>query len=234
MKNFFTIIGLISFLLLGCNQTKEKTVQKENREKAIQDSIVSLKTEQLQIEKAKQDSLIVIEQEKAIGTIQFGMRKKIVESKIKEFKKENRKPHKIMNKTFYDYFIGNFEFSFIRDFYYQDKLYKIKIIGKPILWDNFDSEASRELKAISDILKAKYGNPNAHYDLEPRYKLKKNYTYLINSWSIGSKEIQVRISDQGTSYYVHLIITKPEIENKIKDELKEKEKQETIKGTDAF
>ncbi|WP_439151100.1 hypothetical protein [Winogradskyella sp.] len=235
MRKHFIIVSLVSFFLFGCNDQSEKNkTQKEKNENIQKDSIAKIKAKELIIKKRKKDSITTIEQGKVIGEIRFGMNKNIAKSKINKFKKENRKPYKIMNKTFYDHFIGNFEFSFIRDFYYENELYKIKIIGKPILWENFESEATKEIKAISNVLKTKYGNPNLHYDLEPRYKLKKNYTYLINSWKIGTKEIQVRISDKGTSYNVILIITKPNVENKIKREIRDKEKQETLKGSEVF
>lgn len=230
MRKIFTLIGLTIFLI-GCNESIKK---KNNEEKMKKDSINAIKAEKNLIEKAKQDSLILIEQEKVIGTILFGMNENVVKSKIKEFKNENKKPFKISDYTSYNHFIGNYEFNFIRDFYYQDKLYKIRIIGKVISWENFDSEVPVQIKAISDILKIKYGNPEIHNDLKPRYKLKKNYTYLIDNWNIGTKEIQVRVSDNGTFYSVNVIIIQSETENKINREQKEKENQETLKGTNAF
>ncbi len=234
MKKIFTLIALIIIIFSGCNQSKDKKAQKENKEKFKLDSISSVKAEQQQIEKAKQDSLVTIEQEKVFGTIIFGMSEKIVESKIKEFKKESRKPYKIMDKTFYKYYIGNFQFSFIRPLYYQNKIYKVTFIGSPIQWDDFDFEVPREIKAISDILKEKYGDSDIHYDLKPMHRMQRNHTYLIDLWNIGNKEIKVTISDEGTTYWVHLVIMKPEIKNRIIQEQKENENQETLKGKDVF
>ncbi|NOZ46970.1 MAG: hypothetical protein GXO79_09340, partial [Chlorobi bacterium] len=149
-------------------------------------------------------------------------------------KKENRKPDDYLGKPYYDYFIGNYEFSQISDFYYKDKLFKIIINGKPILWEYFESEVTKEIKAISDVIKSKYGNPTLHYELEPRYKMKKNYTYLINSWTIGEKKIEVRVLDSGTSYWVKTIIKQPKIEYKIQQEKLIKEKAETLKDKNVF
>ena len=240
MRHFILVCTLFLVLFQSCGNNEQKLIreQQEKKDKEIRDSITLVEKVQFEKEKATKDSIISIEEQKVIGDIMFGMTEKEVKSEIKDFNKENQKLDdylfKASGKRFYDYFIGNYEYSTVRGFYYDGKLYKVMITGKPILWDYFDSEVPKNVKAISDVIKAKYGNPSTQSNILPRYQMQEHYTYLVNSWTIGVKEIQVRISDKGTSYWVNTIISMHKIEKRIEHDKIEKEKQSTQKSKDVF
>ncbi len=233
MKHLLMII-VLGVIAYGCNQPNKNKKQKNESKQLEQDSITAVKVEQARIEKARQDSIIAIEQNKVVGDIMFGMQKNEVKSKIEKFRNENRRPDKFLGKPYYDYFIGEYEYFQILDYYYDGKLYELNINGNPTNWEKYDSEVPRQIRYITDVISQKYGDPDLHYELEPRYKLQKGYTYLINRWNIGKKRIEIRVSDNGTSYPVNVEIFLPEVREKINNEKEQQEKESANKAKEVF
>lgn len=233
MKHLLIII-ILGILVYGCNQPNKNMDQENERKQLEQDSITAVKAEQARIEKARQDSIIAIEQDKVIGDIMFGMPEKEVKSKIEKFRKENRRSDKFLGEPYYDDFIGEYEYFLIRDYYYEGKLYELNIIGIPTNWEYYDSEVPRQIRYITDVISQKYGNPDLHSELEQRHKLQEGYTYLLNRWNIGKKRIEIRVSDNGTSYPVIVEIYLPEVREKIIIEREKQEKESANKAKDVF
>ncbi len=161
------------------------------------------------------DSLILSEQEKTIGDIKFGMTEKKVKLLIDKFKDETKKPDGILGKPYYDYFIGNYEYSQINDFYHNKKLYRLEINGEIILWDNYNLEIVDKINSITEVLKQKFGEPDISHPIPERYQMENGFTYLVRAWNIGQKRIEIRIEDNSTSYFTSVIIYFPAIEKVI-------------------
>lgn len=164
------------------------------------------------------DSLILSEQDKVIGNIKFRMSKMKVKTLIEDFKNETKKPDKLLGKPYYDYFIGNYEYFQINDYYHNEELYKLEIRGDIILWEDYNSEITDKINSISEVLIDKFGQPETQYPIPEMSRMQKGYTYLIKAWEIGRKKIEVRIDDNGTSYFTSVLIYQPEIEYEIKNE----------------
>jgi hypothetical protein len=228
-----TILTYLAILLLttSCHQSTVRQYREQQR----LDSIAEAKQKEIErIEKARQDSIINVEQEKVIGDIKFGMKKIEVNQKISKFKSETARPYEIVGTTFYDYYIGEYKYFQILDFYYQTKLYEIFIQGNPINWEKFENEIQKQINFISEVIKQKYGPPTFQKILDPIYNLQKGYSYLINRWEIGVKTIEIQVEDNGTYYCVNLVIYQPEIINRLNKEKEEKEKKSTEKAKNLF
>lgn len=247
------LIGLSVIIFVSCTNFNKNKVH----EKMLQDSITNAQNIEIEKEKArkdsihkrelklqkirlsiKKDSITRIEQIKVIGDIKFGMSKNQVVKRIKKFTKENtkfvQKTYKKTSFTVKEHLIGNYRFDYIDGSYYNGKLYELIIHGFPIDWEYFDIVIAKEIEAITNIIKLKYGKPDSHSDIKPRYKYDDNYSYLINSWTIGTKEIEIRIVANKTTYNVRVVINQPEIEIKIEQEELEQMRLETKKNKDVF
>ncbi len=234
MKKTIIILGIIGLLNLGCNQKNKQLENEKVNEKLKIDSINRLKSDKEVFEQRKKDSLILIEQNKVIGTISFGLTKMETDKKIQEFRKENRRPHKIMDKTFYDDFIGEYEYFQMYGMYDEEKLYELRIKGDLTNWENYDQEVPKQLKYISDVISQKYGVPDLSLELQERYKLQKGYTYLLRKWMVGKKTIEIRLSDTGRSYPIDVYIYLGSVREKLSKRKKEKEKLSTEKAKNVF
>ncbi|MEJ7826882.1 MAG: hypothetical protein WKF91_01755 [Segetibacter sp.] len=218
-------ITLLTLALLSCN-TNDTT--KNNSSTSLSD------TASTQLKKKYSDSLIKNEENKALGDINFGMSEKEVKKLIDKFKDNNKRPHKILDEVFYDYFIGNFEFSTIWDFYHNKKLYQLTVLGDLIMWDNYSKEVSDKISSISNVLSQKFGEPDEEKPIPQSYQMEKGFTYLIKAWNIGKKRIEVRIEDNGTSYSPQAIIFDKTIQELINRQEQAKQDSITKATNDAF
>ena len=223
-----SILSLIVLITgISCNTSSN---QRDNT-KLSQTEIIEAK--QLLAEKAKRDSIIHADQYKAIGNVNFNMHEVDVQKAIEQFKKDSRRPKKIMDQTFYDYYIGEYQYFQILDFYDENRLYKILINGNPISWENYDIQVAQQIKYITDVLVAKYGEPDVKFPFPPRYEIENGYTYLQNSWSIGEKKIEVRLS--GDDFYnVDVIVYLSAVADKINNLLENEIKESTENAKDVF
>lgn len=179
-------------------------------------------------EQAVKDSINAVEQEKVIGEITFGMSKKQARQKLEKFRRTNKDKRGIYHK------IGEYQYLSVSDLYQKGKLYSIKIEGAPIDWEYFKSDVPDQIEKITRIIKEKYGDPSKQYELMPRYRLEKNYTYLINQWDVGKKRIEVRVSDNGTSYSVDVAIYIPSIRDQVELDAVKKDIESAQKAKDVF
>ncbi len=85
MKNFITLLAVLGLILSSCNSRPSNEelarTKKLLKEQAILDSMT-------EVEKARKDSIILVEQNKAIGDIMFGMTKDQFKKSYDNFKKK--------------------------------------------------------------------------------------------------------------------------------------------------
>lgn len=223
------LITLIFFSFVSCVPKTDKSLNEKNKN----DIVLNLKQKK---DKAIKDSILQIEQSKVLGGIEFGMSKKEFDLAFKKFLYEQRQPDKVLGKDFYEYYIGNYEFNGISfvDLYFEEKLYFLKLYGEYIDWKDYDSKVPKEIKYITDVIKLKYKEPNITNDIPEPYNMNEDYIYVVNSWDVGSKKIEVLVNDQGTWYTVDLRIYQPSIMEKIKKEKEKLEQQNTKENKDVF
>ena len=88
------IYPIFIFLLLSCNHSAKET--KLIAEKRIQDSLAlirEIEAKEAALEKARKDSIVLIEQEKVIGDINFGISKNEFYRLKSKFEKEHKKSY---------------------------------------------------------------------------------------------------------------------------------------------
>ncbi len=166
------------------------------------------------------DSLLIAKQSKVIGDIKFGMKKNEVSSLIKKFNNEMKREHPVFGKSFDAYFIGNFQYNYLKDYYYKDELYKIEIEGDIIGDKYYDQEMPKNIKYAQDVIQLEYGRPDYNFNVPYKHQMKDGYLYTVKQWDINAKTIKICVQS-GNGYYLPLIqIYLPTIEEEMKEEMK--------------
>lgn len=224
----------IGFFLMACSTSPSDSHLSGDQVQFENDSLKKILLERQRIKQFEQDSIELIEQQKVIGEIKFGMRKEQVDLLIEKFQKENRRPDKTLGIPFYDNYIGEYEYLSINAFYYNKGLYEIKVQGSSFTWEKYDRNIPEQLSYITDIINQKYGEPDTHSPLRDMSSMEVGYSYLVNQWQVGGKTIDVRVESIGRRYSVNVVIFLNEVRNIIKKSKEEEVKKSTEKAKDIF
>ncbi|MCP4970061.1 MAG: hypothetical protein GY932_05630 [Arcobacter sp.] len=167
---------------------------------------------------ARLDS-IIIEQEKVIGDIKFGMDKKTTEKLWEKFCDENKQSEDFgtgIHNKFYTYYIGNFRFTRssiylnpITPRFLNDSLYHFTIKSKAIMYEEFDLMVPWTINIISDILSKKFGDPD--FKTENIILNDGSFFHTIKYWIVGEKKIEVLLNTYSNNYSIDIAIYKPKI-----------------------
>lgn len=238
MKNtsFVILITLLIFNSCGISEQRKAEIQKQEREKHLKDSLELVKRKLLERDKAIKDSIIAVEEKIAISSIYFGISEKEFKRKKNEFLNKCRLPKYefYKNLTIIDYKIGEYGFNQIYGWFYKDSLYSIRLNGPIVNYDEYNRIMPDQYKALTDLLKQKYGEPAMSYGLPRWNEIEKGYFRRCDIWEIGTKKIEVQILCEGVNYYLNLEVFKPEIERKLQLEKEQKDKKSTEKGVDLL
>lgn len=227
-------LGIFTIMIFSCNQKTELN-QAELNKKIIADSIAEQKVQEERVAQKIKDSIFNAEQDKVIDNILFMISEKEAKEKITEFVEKSKRT-KYSNSDDKYPFIGNYEFRDYGNngFYYNDKLYMFKIKGKYISWEKYDSEVPKQLGYIKNVIELKYGEPTYSIDIPERYRIDNDKSYVIYSWSIGVKQIDIRLSDEGTYYRINVLIYLPTVVEMITNENEQREKIKSEKDKNVF
>ena len=228
------IIVIFSILAFSCTN-KTKITEAQKQEKIIADSIADVNSKKAQIAQEKRDSILDIEQMKVIGDIEFLMSETETKEKIKEFIKKSERT-KYSNSDLKYPFIGNYEFSEfgMKGSYNNDKLYMLKITGSGVSWEKYENKIPKELAYIKQVIELKYGEPEINRDIPQRYLINEDENYLIYSWQVGVKSINIVIHDSGQFYKVNVIIYLPSVAKMINERNQQMEKNVSESDKDVF
>jgi hypothetical protein len=191
-------------------------------------------------EQAIKDSITQIEQGKVIGEIRFGMTEKEATQAINAFVKSCRRDVTMTGvygvKDYPYYYIGNYEFNkgAIRTKYHEDKLWRFELGNQFIDWKKYDTEVRNEITQISNVLRTKYGEPTNALPLPERHRTNEGESYVINQWSIGTKDILVIVYANSSSYNVNLIIYEPAVAEILLKQRTKSEASKTKDGSELF
>ena len=183
------------YLLAGCNPGPMAL-----------DDIVSEDTIYPRAVKQYPDTLIYNEQYKAIGRIKFGISQEEYQIEKDLFLNDTKKETNINGSTVAKNYIGNFEFVKMTDYYDSGKLYRLEIQGAPISWDNYETEIHNRISVIQELIAQKFGNPDSDNRIPKMDDLKQGSTYLIRTWNIGDKRIEIQVLDGQTIYIPYIAI----------------------------
>ena len=228
---------LITLIFLSCGNS-EKQQSKKVQEKIVRakkNSVELVKKNRLDSITKVKDSILEIEQMKAIGDIKFFMSEKETKEKISEFIKKSERTKYSNSDSKYP-FIGNYEMHYngLKGYYKNDKLYKLKITGNYIEWEKYETKVPKELGYIKQVIELKYGEPEFSKDIPQRYLINNNEIYLIYSWQVGVKSINVVIEDVGLYYKVNVLIYLPSVIKMINKQNQQIEKNITESDKNAF
>ncbi|WP_064968047.1 hypothetical protein [Tenacibaculum ovolyticum] len=192
----------------------------------------------LKAKQAREDSIIAIEQNKVIGDIFFGISLEEYKKKKKQFIKKTKNTDRGStdrgSKGLHKQNIGDYEFNDIYGGFHNEKLYRVDIQGNEIHYDYYNIKMQRQVEAIKRPYIEKYGEPNIQYKIPKRHRINKGYTYLVSSWVVGSKKIELRIEPDGNYNRLLVKIFQPTIANQIKQDEEMKKNEEIKKAKDIL
>lgn len=197
-------ILVLLYILAGCNPGPMPL-----------DDIVSEDTIYPRAIKQYPDTLIYNEQDKAIGRIKFGISQEEYQIEKASFLTDTKKQSTINGNPVEKNYIGNFEFVKMTDYYDSGKLYRLEIQGAPISWDSYETEIHNRISVIQDLIAQKFGNPDSDNRIPKMDDLKQGSTYLIRTWNIGDKRIEIQVLDGQTVYIPYIAIYKPSVQYRL-------------------
>lgn len=202
----------------------------------VHDSIGVTDKDQQQQTQPAIDSLTIIEQNKAIGEINFYISEKQFNKSKAAFIKKCKLPEYefYKNATVFDNKIGGYGFNSIDGWFHNDSLYYIELRGGIIEYDDYDIVMFDQYDALMEVLRSKYGQPVMNNGLPRWSAIDKGYFKRCAIWNIGDKVVEARVVCNGTDYTLNLAVFKPVVEAVIIEEGKEKAKEETKKGADVL
>ncbi len=193
--------------------------------KLEEDSISKLKSDRIN-GKLPADSFSLVEQNKAINEIMFGINEKEFERAKTSFMNKTRIRKQIVMNM-----IGDYRFERLYGKFHDHGLYFIELTGCNFDYDEYDIRMPQQYRALIDLLESKYGSPETTNGMPKWTEVEKGYFWRCSIWEIGSKTIEVRVACQGTYFTLDLAVFKPKIENLIETEEELKSKESIKKGT---
>lgn len=238
MKKISIIVLFTILIVQGCGMSDQKkaALQKQEKEKATRDSIALAIETQNEREQAIRDSITFIEQNIAIGPILFNITEKEFDKKKNEFLQKCRIPDLEYYKrlTIFTYKIGEYGFGDLYGWFHKDSLYNIRWRGPIVDYDDYDIVMPDQYKALTSLLKEKFGEPSTSYGLPNWTDLDKGYFRRCDIWKIGTKQIEVQVACEGVKYYLNLEVFKPAVEKRIQQEKEIKENESTKQAVDLL
>lgn len=232
-SQLFYLLPFMWAFFLSCNGTEKKELHP--RVIAIRDSLDAVRRVE-ESEKPAKDSLAKLEQDKAIGEIMFGISEKQFNQDKSKFLEKCKVPksERYSSTIVTDYRLGDYGFNSLDGWFNDDSLYRVRLSGGAIKYNNYERLMPEQHEALLTVLKGKYLSPTKNYGLPNRITIKEGFVYHSAIWEVGSKEIQTGISGGSAEYYLNLIIVEPAIEKKVKAEEERKEQESAKKGTEIL
>ncbi|NDW11186.1 hypothetical protein [Dysgonomonas sp. 520] len=207
-KKIFFII--LSFCLISCIQIETKDMSGRKTTNRSKDEDVS------KITPALPDSIIKIEEKKAIANIMFGINKAQYKQEEKKFLKD------VTIVDSHNYQLGEYEFFLLNSKFYDGGLYFIDLYGSPY-------NARNQYKVLYELLETKYNKPQIKNDFPDNLPSTGRTEYTLAKWNIGKKIIDIVLfSHDGERYSIHLYSYIPkvkELAEKLESEKKNIEKE---------
>lgn len=201
VKNIFSAFFSIGLLgIISCANQKS--------EELVASSVDSVKTS------PKIDSAVLIEQEKALADIKFGIAQKEFERQKQGFlKKTSYKRWK--DADIWDNKLGEYEFSQCSGFSYHDSIYMVELKGNFISYNYYDRDMPSQFHGLYNVLIEKYGTPSDFKGLPKWSSIDDGYYRTCAYWTIGQKSVEIRLSGHGTHYSLDLVSFLPAVIRRI-------------------
>ena len=215
IKNKIIILILVCSFIHSCdNNVRKKNIDLQNQK-------IKVTKDNIDLVNKKIDSIIKIEEKRAIGQIKFGINGE-------EFLRQKENFIKLTNGQ-----LDKYKFRLSGGFKDDGSLSNIWLNGNRIHYDYYDRDMLNQFISLKEVLFEKYGEPTK-IDLNkfPSWtdfdkQEKKNIYY----WSIGNKYIFVSIANVDNFYYVLNVsfgyLTHEDLDKSIKERvLNEKKSKE--------
>ena len=203
MKKQLTLLALpIASIILMASCTSQSAETKSSSKPVI--DTVKLKDSLAKVELKKAD------ENKVIGDIEFGITEKV-------FDKQSAKFIKSLTTEIngYVYKLGNYQFRKIEGSFEDSKLYRANVIGYLQHYEEYESNLIPQVETLKTMLVGKYGDPSERNGAPAWHTTQNGYSYLAYRWEIGSKTIEIRVTDRELYYTADLEIYQPKIQEAI-------------------
>ena len=197
-KQIISSLFLVTMMLMACSNEP-----KSNNEVITNDTIQTK-------DSVAQPEINRVDENKALGNIEFGITNKQFEADLIKF--QNTLEHNEFKTLFV---IGEYICTDIQGSFENNKLYKLTTTGDFISYQRYKEELVPQVEILKEMIAKKYGEPHSGSGAPVINQSKKGFSYLAYSWTIGSKAIEIRVTNRDLYYSADLKIYQPEIENLI-------------------
>lgn len=179
------------------------------------------------LDEIRLDSINKLEELKVLGSITFGMNRDEFEKSKAEFEEKC--------KTDRGKYIGDYRYSYISGYFYNEKLYYVEVIGQRIGYESYERTMTLQYEALLNVLKNKYGSPYPENKLPPWHLMSEGKQYYLVEWyNLGDKKINMMVDCKGQDYTLNIEIYKPSINEIINIEREAEKKSSIKKGVDLL
>jgi len=216
-KSTFTVFILAITLLMACSN-EPKSTQKT----AVRDS-TKIKDSLNKSEDIKK------EENKVLGNIVFGVSEAQFDQDLSQFK--STLEHNEFQSVFV---IGDYIVTDIKGSFDNHKLYKFITYGDFIPYQRYKEELLPQVEILKAMIAESYGPPQSGTGAPAEDSIEKDYSYLAYSWIIGTKKIEIRITNRDLYYSADLKIYQPQVEELIKKREADKKTRTIEKAEDVL
>lgn len=193
------IIPMACIVLASCNSNSRYT----REDTVFFDSIAKSDSIRLEIKKSGQRTNDSITNLYALSNIKFEISEKEFERQAEIYKS------KVKNNGQYQ--IGRYTFWDIRANYFQKKLYQIRLYGKIISYNEYDSEITDQYQTLGRSLIEKYGQPVEDVGLPKWHTTESDHWYRLAYWQSADKVIAIYLTSHRTDYSIDLVVYRSDL-----------------------
>ncbi|MEJ5963595.1 hypothetical protein [Pedobacter immunditicola] len=164
-----------------------------------------------------------------LGNITFGVSETQFEQDLAQFK--STLEHNEFQTVFV---IGDYIVSDMKGSFDNHKLYKLTTSGDFIPYQRYKEELLPQVEILKALISKSYGEPHSGTGAPAGNTIEKDYSYLAYAWNIGSKRIEIRVTNRDLYYTADLKIYQPEVEELIEKREADKDTRTIEKANDVL
>lgn len=112
------------------------------------------------------------------------------------------------------YLLGEYAFDDMKGNFYNDSLFNVHIIGRPIKYEEYNNKMPKQYETLLSILSKKYGKPSEKNNLPEWSAMSKNDVFFIARWELGFKNLFVWVTCSGVNYSLDFCYYIPKLADK--------------------
>ena len=211
------VVILTITLLMACSNEPKSTKEAETVDSTkTKDSLTRAET-------------LKKEENKVLGNITFGVSEAQFDKDLAQFK--STLEHNEFESVFV---IGDYIVTDIKGSFDNHKLYKLTTFGDFVPYQRYKEELLPQVEILKDMISKSYGEPHSGTGAPVGNTIDIGYSFLAYSWKIGSKTIEIRVTNRDLYYTADLKIYQPAVEEMIEKREADKETRTLEKANEVL